>query len=695
MKILAGFLVFVAFIAFVAAVIVPRAKHANTRQHAGGDDSVRDAQPAQKSPAGVATSASETVRLTEEVRTKGWIAFSARSENGDWDLYLMRPDGSERRNLTQSPEWNEAWPQFSRDGSKLLYRRLKRDETISGNLYGQQGVPVIANSDGTDPHVLGAEGDLPWATWSADGTELATLSIKGISIVDAMTGKVRRTLPRKGMYQQLSWSPDGKWLVGVSNDLATSWSIARMDAATGEINAVNTVDCCTPNWFPDSGNVIFSWRPPGQRENRGVGWTQLWRAKAEGKNPQLVYGEDGRHIYGGHVSPDGKYVLFTGNIEEDGDPAHSGAPMGLMRLGDAPIIGGASPALRVLHAEAKIGPVLNLPTGWAPCWTFSEIPAGAASALRNDDLAREIHRLGWIAYSAASDVGDWDLFVMRPDGSDRRRLTNTPEFNETGVRFSPDGKRLLYYRQPADEPVDNNTYGTFELMIADANGANPFSLGKNLPWASWGPDSKSIAALTPRGILIVEVTTRRILRTLPRNGFCQQLVWSPDGHAFAGTANGLGQYWNIGVADADKGRIATVSETERYNCTPDWMPDSRHVLYSRGTVPNLNERAQLWMGASDGRDRRMLYAEAGRHIYGGASSPDGRYYLFTRSVVDLGKPDHKKTTMAIIRAADTPMLGDKDDALRKRFPNAKPSVRLDLVPGWEPHWTSAEIAPVK
>jgi Tol biopolymer transport system component len=646
-----------------------------------------------------ASTAAEEARLAEEVRARGWIAYSARSDKGDWDIYLIRPDGSERRNLTQTPQWNEAWPQFSRDGSKLLYRRLKRDESIDGNLYGQQGVPVMANSDGTNARALGAEGELPWATWSPDGTELATLSIKGVSIVDAATGAVRRSLPRQGMYQQLTWSPDGKSLVGVSNNFATSWSIARMDAATGAINAVNTVDCCTPNWFPDSRDVIFSWRPPGQKENRGLGWTQLWRARAEGANPQLVYGQDGRHIYGGRVSPDGRYVLFTGNVEEDGDPGHSGAPMGLMRLADGPIIGGASPALRALHAGVNNGPVVNLPAGWAPCWTLSERPAGgrapAAQPTSPPGLADEVRGLGWIAYSAAGDAGDWDLFVMRPDGSDRRRLTDTREFNETGVRISPDGKRLLYYRQPAKEPVDNNTYGTFELMIADANGANARSLGQDFPWASWGPDSKSIASLTPRGIQIVDVATGKIVRTVPRKGFAEQLVWSPDGHAFVGTANGLGQYWNIGVVDKDKGSISTVSETERYNCTPDWMPDSRHVVYSRGTVPSLNERAQLWTAGQDGRDRRMLYAEGGRHIYGGASSPDGRYFLFTRSVEDLGKPDHRKTTMAIIRAADTPMLGDDDSALRKRFPNAKPTARLDLGPGWEPYWTSAEIPPVK
>ena len=95
----------------------------------------------------------------------------------------------------------------------------------------------------------------------------------------------------------------------------------------------------------------------------------------DGKNPQLVYAEDGRHIYGGHISPDGKYVLFTGNPQEDGDPSNGGAPMALMRLADAPLIGGDATALRKVHPTAKSGPILTLPAGWEPCWTASEAPA--------------------------------------------------------------------------------------------------------------------------------------------------------------------------------------------------------------------------------------------------------------------------------------------------------------------------------
>lgn len=333
--------------------------------------------------AGAAHPSPEIATLANEVRGKGWIVFPARSEQGDWDLFLMRPDGSQRRALTQTPEWNEAAPQFSRDGKRLLYRRLKRAEKIEGNRSGEQGAPVVANSDGTGARALGAEGELPWASWNPDGREVATLSLKGIAFVEVASGKVRRTLPRQGFFQQLTWSPDGQWLCGVANSFGTGWSVARLNAATGEANAVSKVDCCTPDWFPDSRKLIFSNRSPGQKANRGVGWTQLWMADADGRNRQLVYGEDGRHIYGGHVSPDGLYALFTGNPMEDGDPEHNGAPMGLLRLGHAPLIGGESVELRERHPGAKSGPVLTLPSGWEPCWTFSECPAGNAAPTTN------------------------------------------------------------------------------------------------------------------------------------------------------------------------------------------------------------------------------------------------------------------------------------------------------------------------
>ena len=71
-------------------------------------------------------------------------------------------------------------------------------------------------------------------------------------------------------------------------------------------------------------------------------------------------------------------------------------------------------------------------------------------------LSNEVRGKGWIIYSARTGNGDWDLFLMRPDGSERNNITNTPGFNEASARFSPDGQRILYYRMPRDTAVDNN-----------------------------------------------------------------------------------------------------------------------------------------------------------------------------------------------------------------------------------------------
>ena len=643
--------------------------------------------------------AGQTRELAEEVRDKGWIVFCARADAGDWDLFLCRPDGSDLRNITRTPQYNEAAPQFSRDGRRLLYRRLSRNETISGNRYGEQGQLVFANSDGAGAEVYGESGQYPWASWSPDGRQIACLSIKGVSFVDIAGKQVVRTLERQGFFQQLTWSPDGQWLSGVANSFGTGWSVARMNAGTGAVNAVSRVDCCTPDWFPDNQQIIFSNRPPGQKGNSGQGWTQLWRADAEGKTRTLVYGEDGRHVYGGQVSPDGMYVLFTGNMREDGDPENAGAPMGLLRLADAPVIGGESKELRVLHPEARSGPVLTLPVGWEPCWTFAKSgKEQGQDALATSDgpkdeagdvtkLAAEVRDKGWIVYSAATDTGDWDLFAMRPDGSDRRKITDTRQYNEAGAKFSPDGKKLLYYRMAVTAKMDNNTYGTYDLVIANADGSDAVVYGNSFRWASWGPDAKQIACLDRTGIQIVDLASRKVLRQIPRSGIVQQLVWSPDSKRFVGTANGLGVAWTIGCLDAETGRIRAVSEIDRYNCTPDWLPDSEHIIYSRGIVPDKPGWSQLYVAEADGSDRQLLYAEQGRHMYGGSVSPDGQYVLFTRSEVDLGKVENSRTRMALIRRQDTPMVGGTDESLRREFPNARQGPLLDLSWGWEPTWT--------
>jgi Tol biopolymer transport system component len=321
----------------------------------------------------------KTARLRKEVSAKGWIVYSAKTEKGDWDLFLMRPDGAQRRNITNTPNFHEIGGRFSPDGKKILFRRIPLDVKVHHDSWGRTGQLVIASADGTSPVDYG---EFPWASWSPDGKQVACLTRSGIEFRDVGTRQVVRTFDRKGIFQQLYWSPDGRSLTGTANAFGAAWTVVRMDASTGAANAVAKNQNCTPDWFPDSRHTIYSSRPVNQEDadggaaakavgqKPGYGWTQLWMADVEGNEHSLLYGEDGRHIYGGSISPDGRYVLFTRSLTDGNEDT---AVLGLIRFSDAPIIAGESKALRKLHPNAKDGPVLSLGPGWEPHWTYARV----------------------------------------------------------------------------------------------------------------------------------------------------------------------------------------------------------------------------------------------------------------------------------------------------------------------------------
>ncbi len=188
-------------------------------------------------------------QLAKEVATRGWILFSAKTAAGDYDLFLARPDGTQVRNLTHTPEFNEYGGRFSPDSRRFIYRRTAKGTTINHDLWGAIGVPMIARADGSNPQPQGAEGDLPWASWSPDGKQVACLYKKQgqIRIVDLDSRKVVKGLPRQGIFQQMFWSPDGQRLVGTANLQGQDWNVVSVGLAGGPATQVSRDLCCTPD----------------------------------------------------------------------------------------------------------------------------------------------------------------------------------------------------------------------------------------------------------------------------------------------------------------------------------------------------------------------------------------------------------------------------------------------------------------
>jgi Tol biopolymer transport system component len=318
--------------------------------------------------------------LAGEVASRGWILFSTKTGQGDYDLFLSRPDGSSRRNLTQTPDANEFGGRFSPDGKRMLYRRQARgpangaDTGINHDLWGTKGALVVAKADGSDPQRQGDEGAYPWASWSPDSKQIACLYKREgqIRIFDLATKARVKELPSRGVFQQLFWSPDGKRLCGTANFNGQDWNVVSIDLATGRETLLTRSLNCTPDWFQgDPDRVIYSSRIPGLGSE--YGWTMLMQANADGKSRTLVCGERGRHLYYGCTSPDDKYVIYSRPDSDGGTDAN----MAIIRLADTPIIVPDDYVqLRSLYPNAKNGPVLHLPqAGFEPHWTYAEIGA--------------------------------------------------------------------------------------------------------------------------------------------------------------------------------------------------------------------------------------------------------------------------------------------------------------------------------
>ena len=107
------------------------------------------------------------------------------------------------------------------------------------------------------------------------------------------------------------------------------------------------------------------------REVRGKGWIVFSGVTAKRDYDLFVMRPDGTRKRNLTNTPDMKYVVFA-KLPKDGA---FDAPMGVMRLSDAPNIGGKSTALHKMFGNPKGGPMVPLPAGFEPRSTYLDIGA--------------------------------------------------------------------------------------------------------------------------------------------------------------------------------------------------------------------------------------------------------------------------------------------------------------------------------
>jgi Tol biopolymer transport system component len=229
----------------------------------------------------------------------GTIVFLSDREYGDTplgpsrtELYAIRPDGSQERQLTDN-DWLDniaALTSAHPSGRSVLFERLMRTapavtvDIVSADLDGT----VVAIT-----HNLENGQQQEWATdprWSPDGSRILSTTT-GPDVLTIMSYAADGSDGHPFLPGSVTndwkprWSPTGEWVAFLSEDaVGDPWQceVVRPDGSARR-RIVADDACEGMAWAPDGSRVVFS-----SGGGYGVGSWSLWQAGVDGSSPARI-----------------------------------------------------------------------------------------------------------------------------------------------------------------------------------------------------------------------------------------------------------------------------------------------------------------------------------------------------------------------------------------------------------------------
>jgi Tol biopolymer transport system component len=221
-----------------------------------------------------------------------------------------------------------------------------------------------------------------------------------------------------------------------------------------------------------------------------------------------------------------------------------------------------------------------------------------------------------VAYTANPD-GNYDIFMMNPDGSGTVRLTSS-KIDEKEPAWYPDGKSLAYTREERKFIRKQLT-----LMRLDIQS------GKTERIIPHYDRSHAIANVSPKGDLFTFTGKRTMgwdvavydiqkneVKFLDEGGKSCRARFSKDGKKLAyvsSKADGKGDIW---IMNPDgTGKIRLTDRDETYDYFPSWSPDDRFIIFDSSHQHDHNGDWALYVIDVERREIRLFFDSPGNDIF--------------------------------------------------------------------------------
>jgi len=229
--------------------------------------------------------------------------------------------------------------------------------------------------------------------------------------------------------------------------------------------------------------------------------------------------------------------------------------------------------------------------------------------------------LGQIAYMAKDNPdADWNIWVMRGDGSDPQRLTNDPA-DDMAPTWSADGRYIAFV---------SDREGNKEIYTMKVDGTQQINLTHHPSedWTpAWSPDGSSIAFASYRDgnweIYVMDADGANPRRLTRNNAADYGPCWSPDSRYIAFNSNRAGN-WDIYVIGSDGTGLRRLTEDEATDFAPAWSPDGQSIAFESYRDGDM----EIYIMAADGSGQRNISNDHYSNEHGPAWARRGTRLLY-------------------------------------------------------------------